>query len=157
MTRGPAAGFAGPPAMSDLWTSFGLMRKAILIPCSPLQSCRQVDLPDEPYHLGRLAELVGGDPERARYDLDAAVYVDTNSLSMRRTRNERVTRYALAQSGAAQQRGVDPGTPVSELPYFLRGDVVLVGETADADLVDVPERFLDPGYLGWSFEPTRCQ
>ena len=43
---------------------------------------------------------------------------------------------------------------MSELPYFLRGDVVLAGETADANLVDVPERFLDPGYLGWSFEPT---
>lgn len=86
------------------------MPKAILVPCSPLQSCRQVDLPDWPYHLGRLAELVGGDPERARYDLDATVYVDTNGLSMRRARNERATRYALAQSGAARQRGVDPGT-----------------------------------------------
>ena len=130
------------------------MPKAILIPCSPLQSCQQIDLPDEPYHLGRLTELVGGDPEKARYDLDAAVYVDANGLSMRRARNERATRYALAQSEGARQRGVDPGTPMSELPYSLYGDVVLVGQTADAELGDVPERFLDPVYLGWSFEPT---
>ena len=130
------------------------MRKAILVPCSPLQSCRQIDLPDAPYHLGRLAELVEGDPERAQYDLDTALYVDGNGASLGRARNERATRYALAQSGAASRRGVDPGTPMGELPYLLYGDVVLVGETGDGSLADVPKRFLDPGYLGWSFELT---
>jgi hypothetical protein len=98
--------------------------------------------------------LLGGDPEQARYDLDAAVYVDENGLSLHRARNERATRYALAQSGAARQRGVDPGTPLSGLPYFLHGDAVLVGQGAGGELTDVPERFLDPGYLGWSFDPT---
>jgi hypothetical protein len=89
-----------------------------------------------------------------RYDLDAVVYVDSNGISLHRARNELATRYALAQSGAARQRGVDPGTPMSELPYFLYGDAVLVGEAAEGELADVPDRFLDPGYLGWSFEPT---
>jgi hypothetical protein len=140
--------------LSDPGTSFELMLKAILIPCSPLQSCQQIELPDEPNHLGRLAELVGGDPEEARYDLDAAVYVDENGLSVHRARNERATRYALAQSGAARQRGVDPGTPMSLLPYFLYGDVVLVGRGAEGELTDVPNRFLHPDYLGWSFAPT---
>lgn len=130
------------------------MPKAILIPCSPLQSCQQVELPDEPDHLGRLAELVGGDPEEARYDRDAAVYVDDNGIAMQRARNERATLYALAQSEAARQDGVDPETPMSGLPYSLHGDAVLVGRGADGGLTDVPDRFLDPGYLGWSFEPT---
>jgi hypothetical protein len=130
------------------------MRKAILIPCSPLQSCQQIALPNEPYHLGRLAELVGGDPERAQYDLDTALYVDGNGPALGRARNEHATRYALVHSGAASRRGVDPGTPTGDLPYFLYGDVVLVGETDDGSLADVPERFLEPGYLGWSFERT---
>ena len=130
------------------------MSKAILIPCSPLQSCRQIELPDEPRHLGRLAELLGGDPEAAHYDANAVVYVDENGRAMSRARNELATRYALAQSEAARQRGVDPGTPMSELPYFLYGDAVLVGRDADGNLTDVPARFLDPGYLGWSFTPT---
>jgi hypothetical protein len=114
------------------------MLKAILIPCSPLQSCQQIELPEEPNHLGRLAELLGGDPQEAHYDLDAAVYVDDNGRSMNWARNERATRYALAQSEAARQRGVDPATPMSELPYSLYGDAVLVGRAADGELTGVP-------------------
>jgi hypothetical protein len=130
------------------------MPKAILIPCSPLQSCQHVELPDAPDHLGYLAELVGGEPEEARYDPDASLYVDDNGIAVQRARNERATRYALAQSEAARQHGVDPGTPMRELPYALHGDAVLVGRGADGELTDVPDRFLDPGYLNWDFEPT---
>jgi hypothetical protein len=130
------------------------MPKAILIPCSPVQSCRQLELPDEPGHLSRLTELVGGDPEEARYDPDVVVYVDDTGAVKQRARNERATRYALAQSEAARRRGVDPGTPVSDLPYSLYGDAVLVGQGADGELTDIPDRFLNPDYLGWNFEPT---
>lgn len=130
------------------------MPKAIVIPCSPLQSCRVIDLQAAPHHLGRLAELLGGDPEAAYYDANAVVYVDENGSAMRRARNELATRYALAQSEAARQRGVDPGTLLSALPYCLYGDVVLVGRDDDGKLTDVPARFLDPGYLGWSFKQT---
>lgn len=131
------------------------MPKAILIPCSPLQSCRQIELPDDPdSQFTLLGEIIGGDPEEARYDRDAVVYLDENGVAKHRARNELLTRYALAQSEAARQRGMDPGTPVSALPYSLHGDAVLVGQDADGRLADVPDRFLQPGYPGWSFDPT---
>lgn len=49
---------------------------------------------------------------------------------------------------------MDPGTRMNALPAFLYGDAVLVGQDADGALADVPGRFLDPGHLGWSFEPA---
>jgi hypothetical protein len=97
------------------------MRKAVLIPCSPLQSCQLIELPDEPNHLGRLAELVGEEPENRSYDPDTVVYTSAGAQSLNRARNERASRYAFAQSAAAKERGMDPGTRMNALPAFLYG------------------------------------
>jgi hypothetical protein len=128
------------------------MTTAILIPADSFLPCRIIELPSGDAALDTITQLVGGQPEQARYDRDAALFVDRNGVALLRARNDRATQYALVHSEAARTRGVRPDTPTNALPYALHGDVLLVGVEEQGCLTDLPERFYDPDHLGWEIQ-----
>jgi hypothetical protein len=115
----------------------------LLIPADPARRCHLVPISEGPDRLGRLAGLVGGLVEVARYDVDAHLHLNGDGGPLRLPVNQRATGYIRTRSLAAHThqargRGWPPG-------YVLRGDVIVAGSDPgdpDHDL-DTPPRYLE--------------
>lgn len=111
--------------------------RALLVPANPYKRISVVPISDNPYESA--GQYLGGFPERAAYDFDSSMYVNSQGLYSGLPLNERATHYVRTQSDAARQRRSQGAS--------LYGDVLIVGEEdlggGELRTVDVPDRLVE--------------
>jgi hypothetical protein len=105
---------------------------ALFIPTDPAEPVDRVDVDGLP----NIYDLLGGDPEPTRYDLDAQMLVLSTGRIDGLPLNVRATHYIKTASLAAQQR---PALAHDKTGYGLYGPVVVIGLDFRSD---VPERIV---------------
>lgn len=111
---------------------------ALLVPADmslPTQHVKVPTGPGEFSYLQELDRLLGGTAGRAQWDRNALVYTEEHAATQAAP-NPRLTNYVLRYSEAAEQFSE------SDPSYTVHGDAVIVGQTDDGQLAELPQRIV---------------
>lgn len=124
--------------------------RALLIPAEPHRQPVVLALDDD---LDKAADeieaILGPMVEDCKFDDDSLMLVADNGMAEGLSKNRRATHYIKNASDAAKQGRMRNASA----SYGIYGDTIVLGETADGALTDVPQRMVDL-FTGPEHAPT---